>query len=244
VDGKTGVLTVSQSSAARHQLDVLVSPALVPALMPLLARLRSLFDLDAEPTVVDAQLARVGLRRWVARRPGLRIPGAFDGIEAVLRALLGGRAGLATSEPAKRLVEMLGERVECEIPGLGGLAPDPARVAEAGVAALVEAGLAQRPAETLARIARALAERRLWLEPGSDVAAAHRALVAIDGVGERLATRIVAHALHWPDAFDATDRRLQLAAGAADADEFRLRAERWRPWRGYAALHLLLGGRT
>ena len=138
-------------------------------------------------------------------------------------------------------MQALGEPIECEVSGLGWLAPDAGRVADAGMATLVEAGLARRTAETLARIALALAERRLWLEPGSDVAAAHRALVAIDGVGERLATRIVAHALHWPDAFDAADRRLQHAAGAADANALRLQAERWRPWRGYAALHLLLG---
>ena len=121
------------------------------------------------------------------------------------------------------------------------LAPDPARLAEAGAARLVDLGVARRTADLMVRIARALADRRLWLEPGSDVAAAHRTLLAIDGVGERLATRIVAHALHWPDAFDATDRRLQRATGVASADALRARAERWRPWRGYAALHLLLG---
>jgi AraC family transcriptional regulator, regulatory protein of adaptative response / DNA-3-methyladenine glycosylase II len=240
LDGKSGALTVSHAAGARHQLEVLVSPALVPLLMPLLARLRLLFDLDAEPTVVDAQLARGGLRAWVARRPGLRIPGAFDGIEAVIRALIGGRAGLAASEPARRLVEALGEPVDVALPGLGRLAPDAARVAEAGQAVLAGLGLAPRRAEVLGRIARALAEGRLWLEPGCDVAAAHGALMAIDGVGERLATRIVAHALHWPDAFDPSDRRLQHAAGAGDAEQLRRRAERWRPWRGYAALHLLL----
>ena len=120
----------------------------------------------------------------------------------MLRALLGGRAGLATSEPARRLVEALGEPSLRRSPGLGRLAPDAARVADAGVRRSSRLGLARRPAEMLWRIARALAERKVWLEPGSDVAAAHRALLAIDGVGERLATRIVAHALHWPDAFD------------------------------------------
>ena len=246
LDGKSGLVSVSDSSAGRSHLDVDVSPALVPVLMPLLARLRRLFDLDAEPTVVDAQLARGGLRPWVVRRPGLRVPGAFDGLEAVLRAVVGGRAGLSASEPARRLVEALGQPVDPGLlmPGLtapGWLAPEAARVADAGAATLTALGLPRRTAEILARIARALAERTLWLEPGSDVAAAHRALVAIDGVGERLATRIVAHALHWPDALDVADRRLQRAAGMVDAAKLRSRAERWRPWRGYAALHLLLG---
>jgi AraC family transcriptional regulator of adaptative response / DNA-3-methyladenine glycosylase II len=242
LDGKSGLVSVVDSADARHHLEVDVSPALVPALMPLLARLRRLFDLDAEPTVVDAQLARGGLGRWVGGRPGLRIPGSFDGLEAVLRALLGGRAGLASSEPAQRIVERLGEPLDAAMTAPRWLAPDAARVAEAGASRLADLGVPRRTAEQLERIARALAERQLWLEPGSDVAAAHRALLAIDGVGERLATRIVAHALHWPDVFDATDRRLQRAAGVRNADALHARAERWRPWRGYAALHLLLGG--
>ncbi len=105
-------------------------------------------------------------------------------------------------------------------------------------------GVPHRSAEVLVSLARALAGARLWLEPGSDVAAAHRALLRIDGVGERLATRIVMHALHWPDAFDPSDRAIQRAAGAASPAELRQRAERWRPWRAYAALHLRLGPAT
>jgi AraC family transcriptional regulator of adaptative response / DNA-3-methyladenine glycosylase II len=60
-------------------------------------------------------------------------------------------------------------------------------------------------------------------------------------VGERLATAIVMHALHWPDAFPAWDRALQRAAGAAGAGELRELAEQWRPWRAYAAMQLWLG---
>jgi len=93
----------------------------------------------------------------------------------------------------------------------------------------------------LVAVARAVDEGTLRLEPGSDVAAALRALLAIDGVGDRLATAIVMQALHWPDAFPASDRALQRAAGASSATELLARAEAWRPWRAYAALHLRLG---
>jgi AraC family transcriptional regulator of adaptative response / DNA-3-methyladenine glycosylase II len=61
-----------------------------------------------------------------------------------------------------------------------------------------------------------------------------------DGVGERLATMIVMRALYWPDAFPASDPALQRAAGAADRRALRALAERWRPWRAYAAQHLWL----
>jgi len=236
VEGRSGVVFAADAAAAaKTHLEVDVSPSLLPALMPLLARLRHLFDLDAEPTVVDAQLERGGLGALVARRPGLRVPGALDGFEAACRTLLGGRVRAA-------VVAALGEPVESGFPALSRLAPEAERVAEAGPARLAALGVSRRPAETLVLVARALEEGRLWLEPGSDVAAAQRALLAIDGVGVRLATTIVMHALHWPDGFPAADLALQRAAGAASPGELRVLAEEWRPWRAYAALHLRLKG--
>jgi 3-methyladenine DNA glycosylase/8-oxoguanine DNA glycosylase len=67
-----------------------------------------------------------------------------------------------------------------------------------------------------------------------------RALMAIDGVGDLLATTIVMRALYWPDAFPSSDHALLRAAGASSPRVLRARAERWRPWRAYAALHLWL----
>jgi AraC family transcriptional regulator of adaptative response / DNA-3-methyladenine glycosylase II len=70
--------------------------------------------------------------------------------------------------------------------------------------------------------------------------ATHRALLEMEGVGERLATMIVMRALYWPDAFPASDPALQRAAGASSRSALRAMAERWRPWRAYAAQHLWL----
>ena len=234
LEGRSGVVFAADAgSAAKTHLEVDVSPSLLPALMPLLARLRHLFDLDAEPTVVDAQLERGGLGALVARRRGLRVPGAFDGFEAACRVLLGGRSRAA-------VVAALGEPLDTGVPALSRLAPEAKRVAEAGVARLAALGVPRGRAETLVLVARALEERRLWLEPGSDVAAAQRALLAMDGMGDRLATTIVMHALHWPDGFSTGDRVLQRAAGVSSTEELRTLAEEWRPWRAYAALHLRL----
>jgi AraC family transcriptional regulator, regulatory protein of adaptative response / DNA-3-methyladenine glycosylase II len=72
------------------------------------------------------------------------------------------------------------------------------------------------------------------------VVATHRALLEMNGVGERLATIIVMRALYWPDAFPTADAALQRAAGVAGRRELREHAERWRPWRAYAAEHLWL----
>ena len=177
-----------------------VSASLLPVLMPLIAGMRRLFDLDAEPAVVDAHLAQGGLGAAVALRPGVRVPGALDGFEVALQLLLRGRG-------------CLGDPIETGVPGLTHLAPTAEQIARAGVGAP-------------ARLARAVTTGALRLEPGSDVAATHRALLALEGIGERLASHIVMRALYWPDAFHTKDRAL-LA-----------RAEQWRPWRAYAAMHL------
>jgi AraC family transcriptional regulator, regulatory protein of adaptative response / DNA-3-methyladenine glycosylase II len=83
-------------------------------------------------------------------------------------------------------------------------------------------------------------EEELLLEPGIDVPSTLEALGRIPGVGARNATAIVMRALHWPDAFPAADPSLQRAAGVTGARALSRRAEHWRPWRSYAAVHLAI----
>ena len=237
VDGRSGIVFVqdagSTSSARRtpasHVL-IEISPSLVPALMPLLARLRHLLDLDAEPSAIDAHLTQGGLGALVAQRPGLRIPGAIDGFEVAMRALLRGRTG--------DVANMLGETLPTSISSLSRLMPSAARVADAGAARLAAIDVPLRRAEAVIALARLVSDGTLRLEPGSDVTATRRALAEIPGVGERTATTIVMRALDWPDAFPATDRTLWRAAGVSGARALLDCAERWRPWRAYAAMHL------
>ncbi len=230
IDGRTGVIFVEDSPAEAH-LKVDISPSLLPVLMPLLARLRQLFDLDAQPAMVDAHLERGGL---ILQRRGVRLPGALDGFEVGLRLLLGSR------ELSGKVAEALGEPVDTGHPALNRLAPRAGRLAEVEGSDLVAFGVPRRRAETLQAFSRAVAEGTLRLDPGNDVAETHRALLEIAGIDERLATMIVMRALYWPDAFPLSDRALQEAAGAATPRALRARAERWRPWRAYAALHLWL----
>jgi AraC family transcriptional regulator of adaptative response / DNA-3-methyladenine glycosylase II len=250
LDGKRGVVFASDAAAgagngrpaAAPHLDIEVSPALVPALMPLLIRLRQLFDLDAEPTGVQEVLEQGGLGPLVRAEPGLRLPGAFDGFEVVLRLLLGGPglgappgSGLAL---LRRVVEALGEPIATGYPSLTHLAPTATRVAGLDHAGLIALGVPRRSAVTLLALARAVAVGSVRLTPGSDVPATQRALLAIPGLSDTQATAIVMHALHWPDAFPAFDFSLQRAAGASTPRALATRAEAWRPWRAYAAVHL------
>ena len=261
VDGRSGIVSVedagdrtrprlddglkvsSMTGARRHvtargtpaaHVLVEISPSLVPALMPLLARLRHLFDLDAEPSAIDAHLTQGGLGALVARRPGLRIPGAIDGFEIAMRALLRGRTG--------DVANLLGETLPTTTSALVRLMPSAARVANAGADRLTAIDIPRLRAEALVAVARLVTEGALRLEPGSDVTATHRALAEIPGVDERTATTIVMRALDWPDAFPATDRTLWRAAGVSGARALLACAERWRPWRAYAAMHLWMRG--
>lgn len=232
LDGRRGVIFASDD-ARTSRLEVALAASLLPALMPLLARLRQLFDLDAEPAVIDAHLARHGMAALVRHRPGVRVPGVMDGFEAALRVLL---------RPAMlhRVVSAYGEPVDSGFTWLARLAPSAARIAEVGLPRLQALGVSRRDASVLSSVARAMATGVPSLEPGSDATAAKRALVELDGVGDRLATAIVMRALHWPDAFRGSDRALQRAAGVSSAAELLARAEQWRPWRAYAAMHWLL----
>jgi AraC family transcriptional regulator of adaptative response / DNA-3-methyladenine glycosylase II len=248
--GRSGIVFAEDAGGASGNGDrpadthvnVDVSPSLLPALMPLLARLRRLFDLDAEPTVVDGCLAQGGLGALIKRRPGVRIPGALDGFEVACRVLLRGRArpNRGTNELARRFVRALGETADTGIAELTRFAPTAGRVAEARLSTLVAMGLPRRRASALKALARTVADGDLRLEPGDDVASTHRGLMEIDGIGDRLATSIVMRALGWPDAFPVPDPGLQRASGASTPGRLRERAESWRPWRAYAAVHLWL----
>jgi AraC family transcriptional regulator of adaptative response / DNA-3-methyladenine glycosylase II len=240
LDGRSGVV-FAEDAPAEAQVKVDIAPSLLPVLMPLLARLRQLFDLDAQPTVVDTHLERGGLAALVRRRRGVRLPGALDGFEIGLRALLRSAAssGAAARELAGRVAAALGEPLDTGIPALHRLAPGADRVADAGASGLVALGVPRRRTDLILAFARAVAEGALGLEPGNDVTETHHALMEL-GIDEQLATTVVMRALYWPDAFPSSDRALQDAAGAPSPRSLRARAEKWRPWRAYAALHLWL----
>jgi len=237
VDGHRGTVFATDAAPKPH-VTVEVSPSLVPVLMPLLARLRQLFDLDAEPTVIDAHLAEGGLGALVARRPGVRIPGTLDGFEAVLRVLLGGSSRTRVNELARRVVDVFGEELDTGCGALVRLTPSAARIAEAGAPRLAALGAPLRRAEVIVSVARAIALGTLCLELGSDLTSTNRALT--DLVGARMASAIVMRALYWPDAFPFADRSLRRTLGFSSAQALRACAEQWRPWRAYAAAHLWL----
>ena len=239
LQGQAGIVSAEPAGGGRHQLRVTVSLSLLGVLMPLLPRLRQLFDLDAEPVVVESQLADAGeLERLLRARPGLRLPGAFDGFEAVLRTIF--LEARLPPQVAGRVIEALGERADTGRPGLDRYLPGPDRIARAGSGRLAELGVPAPWSGLLTTLAARLEEGTLRLAAGSDPESVRRELLALEAVNDAVASGIVLRALHWPDAFAATPS-LVLAAGVSNGLRLHSLAERWRPWRAYAALYLSLG---
>jgi len=224
---------------SRSALRARASLSLAGALMPLAARLRALFDLDARPDAVAAHLGRhPALRASLRRHPGLRVPGAFDGFEAAVRVVLGQQVTVrAATTVAGRLAGALGEPVATPFPGLTVLAPTPEAVAAAGEDRLARLGMPGARARTLLALAGEVAAGRLSLERHAGAEARER-LRALPGVGDWTAEVVALRALGDPDAFPAGDLAVKRALGASSPGEALSRAEAWRPWRAYAAVHL------
>ncbi len=226
--------------AGRDALAVELSAALAPALPALLARLRDLFDLSARPDVIAAHLrADPRLRPLVRRRPGLRVPGAFDGFELAVRAVLGQQVSVrAATTLAGRFAAAFGEPLTTLFPELTRLRPTAERVAAARPAELTALGITARRAATIQALACAMRDGSLTLHPGSDPEAVARQLHELPGIGDWTAQYIALRALRWPDAFPAGDLGLLKACGVGSPRALCAAAEAWRPWRAYAALYL------
>ena len=210
-------------------------------LTPAVQRTRRLFDLDADPVAVGSVLAGDPLLApLVARRPGLRVPGHVDGFELAVRAVLGQQVTVKGARTlAERLVARLGKPLDNPSGTLTHLFPTAEAVADADLTGL---GLTTGRADTLRAVAAAVAGGRVVLDPGSDRAETRRALLSLKGIGPWTADYVAMRALGDPDAFPAADLGLRQAlerlGQPTDPRSLASRAEAWRPWRAYAALHL------
>lgn len=229
----TGYIRVSQE-ADKHLLLVRLSDALLPVCAVVLERVKRLFDLHADPAAIDLALGDLA-----ASRPGVRVPGSFDGFEMAVRAILGQQITVAgASTLAGRLVLRFGEPVATPLPALTRLFPVAQRLAGATVDQIGRLGITGQRARTLIALGQAVTKGELLLEPGGRVDDVIDRLDRIPGIGEWTAQYIAMRALSWPDAFPHTDLVLRKALGARRPAEILARAEKWRPWRAYAALHL------
>jgi AraC family transcriptional regulator of adaptative response / DNA-3-methyladenine glycosylase II len=226
--------------AERPLLAIHLATSLAPALPQILARLRNLFDLDARPDAIDSHLARDPLlASRVGMHPGLRVPGAFDPFELAFRAILGQQVSVAgASTLAGRLATRFGEPINTPLPCLNRLTPSADTLFAARTNSLAKLGLPAARANSLRHLACAVVQREIDLEPGADISTQVDQLQQIPGIGPWTAQYIALRALRWPDAFPSGDLGLLKAAQLKSPRALEQRAETWRPWRAYAALHL------
>jgi AraC family transcriptional regulator of adaptative response / DNA-3-methyladenine glycosylase II len=237
--GAAGVVSVAPV-AGRPWLVAEASLSLAPALATVVARLRALLDLDARPDAVAAHLGHnPRLQDTFLRHPGLRLPGAFDPFEIAVRAVLGQQVSVAAAATlAGRLARRFGATLaDAPSPALAVLFPTAEALAGATTGAVAEIGVPRSRAETVLALARAVADGDVRLAPGSDPDEVARRLDALPGIGPWTAQYISMRALHHPDAFPADDLGVRKALRDRGPAVER-RAERWRPWRAYAVMHL------
>jgi AraC family transcriptional regulator, regulatory protein of adaptative response / DNA-3-methyladenine glycosylase II len=243
IGGVRGVLVVEP--AAGHCLQATVRFPELRALPAIIARVRRVFDLAADPVAIGGHLgADPVLAPLVAARPGLRVPGAWDGFELAVRAILGQQISVAA---ATRLVgklvaccgELLGDPVAAA-EGLTHVFPSPAQVVAADLAVI---GMPQARRTALASLAAAVVADPGIFGARRTLEEAIAQLRSLVGIGEWTAQYIAMRELREPDAFPAADIGLMRAMGQGrgvrpSPAELLAHAEQWRPWRAYAALHL------
>jgi AraC family transcriptional regulator of adaptative response / DNA-3-methyladenine glycosylase II len=237
-----GWLRLSAWPDGEHALQLQLHCPQPALLLGTVAKLRRMFDLDADPrSIGDVLGASKVLKPLHRRRPGLRLPGGWDGFEIAVRAILGQQVSVAAARTlATRIVQRYGVPAHgAAVPGLERLFPGPEILAEAD---LREVGLTTARAATVRGVARALLDGRIDFRSEQPLDAFVARWVELAGIGEWTAHYMAMRALSHPDAFPAADLILRRVA-AGDGPELSTKgltalAEAWRPWRAYAVMHL------
>ena len=240
--GETTGWLSARFDAERHQVLLQTSDTLYPALPLVIRRVRAMFDLDCDPAAVNGVL-----HHSFPEGDGLRVPGAFDGFELAVRAVLGQQITVAAARTlGQRLVERLGEPVETPWGDLNRLFPTARTLATAEGEVLGQMGIVRQRQAAIVALARAVDSGTLALHAGADVASTTAALCALPGIGDWTAQYIAMRVLRWPDAFPAADVALHKALGVqGQKNPARAAAEAsqaWRPWRSYAVVRAWAAG--
>lgn len=241
LNGKAGWIEVRKAKG-KDALELLVRFSDSRGLFEIVERVRRMFDVAADPEEIANCLRgdRV-LRPLVKARPGLRLPGAWDGFETAVRTILGQQVSVAGATTlAGRLVNRFGESLNGSgADGLTFLFPTPEKLARADLSAI---GLPKSRAEAIRGLARAVAEGRIVFGSTITLDEFVERMVTLPGIGDWTAHYVAMRALGEPDAFPAADLALikmfSTEEKAITVRELIARAEAWRPWRGYAAMHL------
>ncbi len=243
VDGSVGLVTVSPGNGDFLEAEIRFPK--IQALPAVIARIRRVFDLTADPNLIGEHLSQDPLLApRIVARPGLRAPGAWDGFELAVRAILGQQITVtAARRLAAKLVDAHGSKVDDPFANSLGLIrafPTPEQIEGQDIAAL---GMPKSRGAALEALARTVVADPAIFTPRANLEGAIAALKRLPGVGEWTAQYIALRELREPDAFPQAD--IGLLRAMTDEEGVRptpgallQRAESWRPWRAYAAQHL------
>ena len=244
MSGGMGSIGVRHDEAHRR-LRVAVRMSSSEGLIEISSRLRQLFDLDADAFAIDQVLAQGDvLRGHVGGCPGMRVPGAFDGFETAVRAILGQQVSVkGATTVTGRVAERWGTRLPRRLAfcrELTRVFPSPRRLAKAE---LEEVGIIRARADTIRGLARAVLADSSLLHPGKGLSEDIERWVALPGIGPWTAHYVAMRVLREPDALPAADLGLRKAISVAGAkprpaSDVESVLEVCRPYRAYAAMRL------
>lgn len=219
---------------SKNALRVKLSLSLVPVLLPVLARVKKLFDLTAEPQQIAAHLGTLA-----HHHPGLRVPGAFDSFEIAVRTILGQQVSVkAATTLMGRFVQCFGEPITTPFPTLTHLTPTADRIAQANVDEITKLGILSTRARSILSLAQAITNHTLSLNAESPTEEAIAQLQELPGIGTWTARYIAMRVLADPDIFLPTDLGIRQVMGEMSPKQILAAATQWQPWRSYATLHL------
>lgn len=235
LNGVHGTLSIKPATADSLELTLDFPDA--SAIPEIVARLRRMFDLDADLITMQRHLALDPLLAGlIAQHPGLRVPGTWDGLELAIRAVLGQQITVSAAiKLAGKLVAQYGAPLASPHGGLTHVFPEATVLAAADLATL---GMPKSRGRTLSGVAQALLDDPLLFEPGREGGV--KRVLALYGVGDWTAQYIALRQLREMDGLPNGDVGLinalvALEGGVVTARDLLARAEGWRPYRGYAA---------
>lgn len=231
---------VVKHAPQKNALLVEFTHSLISVLPALLGRLRDLFDLSARPDLIVEHLKKDKLlKAAVISSPGLRVPGAFDGFELAIRAILGQQVTVkAATTLTCRFVSAFSEKIETPFAELNRLSPLPTCITRVSIDDIAKLGIVRTRAKSIMALAKAYMIGNLQLNVKINPDIFIEQLVAIPGIGQWTAHYIAMRALHWPDAFPKEDIAVRNNLGGITAKQAEEMSQAWRPWRSYAVFHI------
>jgi AraC family transcriptional regulator, regulatory protein of adaptative response / DNA-3-methyladenine glycosylase II len=241
INETTGVISVTQSATGNVlQLTVALSDS--RELMSIVEKLRRMFDLDANMTAIHEVLnADDLLARSVAKHPGLRLPGTWDPLEAAIRAVVGQQVSVKGARTVLgRIAAKAGPPFASgDYPELTRFFPTAHELATADLKAV---GTPEVRIRTIQTLAQEVDRERLAFVVKGSLSDFIQQMIRIPGIGDWTAQYIAMRAMGEPDAFPAGDlgiiKALQNGDKRPTMKQIRERADKWSPWRAYAAMYL------